>query len=321
MMALRDVTNNVNAAAPVVAAALCAPADSDFTQDIYNHLFERQLTSLRDAKYIARQPEVQERMRVILVDWLVDVALKFKHRPETFFLAVDIVDRYLMLQPVSRGNLQLVGITAVLIAAKHEEIWAPEVRECVQITANTYTREDIIRVERDVAAALRFRFTLPTSFQFAARLQELAASEMRVHPATEHLAMFFLELSAVHYGMLPWHPSTVALAAFLLGRITNEHRRRVADGEAPVVLSEGTDSLWLPRFLDEPSRVFCRITSTEELAPPVRELLRFAIAACEPDFRFKAVQRKYATERFLCVAREPVCLPVLADGAPDTAEP
>lgn len=79
-------------------------------------------------QYMARQADINDKMRAILVDWLVEVHLKFKLTPETLFLTTNIIDRFLALHPVTRKHLQLVGVTAMLIASKYEEIWAPEVR-------------------------------------------------------------------------------------------------------------------------------------------------------------------------------------------------
>jgi hypothetical protein len=75
-----------------------------------------------------RQVDINEKMRAILVDWLSEVHLKFKLAPETMFLTVNLIDRFLEKKQVTRRNLQLVGVTAMLIASKYEEIWAPEVR-------------------------------------------------------------------------------------------------------------------------------------------------------------------------------------------------
>ena len=99
-------------------------------------------------------------MRCILLDWMVDVHIKFKLHPETFFLAVDIVDRYLTGNQVTRAKLQLVGVVATLLAAKHEEIWPPEVKDCIYIAANTYSREDILEAEREVSNFLEFKLAL-----------------------------------------------------------------------------------------------------------------------------------------------------------------
>lgn len=66
-------------------------------------------------------------MRAILIDWLIQVHHKFELSPETLYLTINIVDRYLATKTTLRKELQLLGISAMLIASKYEEIWAPEV--------------------------------------------------------------------------------------------------------------------------------------------------------------------------------------------------
>jgi cyclin B len=78
--------------------------------------------------YMASQPDINAKMRSILVDWLIEVHRKFELMPETFYLTLNIVDRFLSAKAVPRKELQLVGISAMLIASKYEEIWAPEVK-------------------------------------------------------------------------------------------------------------------------------------------------------------------------------------------------
>ena len=73
------------------------------------------------------QPEINSKMRSILIDWLTEVHRMFELMPETLYLTINIVDRYLSMNVVPRRELQLVGISSMLIACKYEEIWAPEV--------------------------------------------------------------------------------------------------------------------------------------------------------------------------------------------------
>lgn len=84
-------------------------------------------TSSQIHDYMQSQSEINERMRAILVDWLIEVHNKFELMPETLYLTFYIIDQYLSREIVKRKELQLVGITAMLIACKYEEIWAPEV--------------------------------------------------------------------------------------------------------------------------------------------------------------------------------------------------
>jgi len=83
-------------------------------------------------------------MRKILVGWLIEVHLKFKLLPETLYLTVNLIDRYCERKHINRANYQLVGVTAMLIASKYEEIYAPEIRDFVYITDKAYTKEQIL---------------------------------------------------------------------------------------------------------------------------------------------------------------------------------
>ncbi|KAF5958699.1 hypothetical protein HYC85_005924 [Camellia sinensis] len=81
------------------------------------------------------QPEINEKMRAILVDWLIEVHNKFELMPETLYLTINIVDRYLASKTVMRRELQLVGISAMLMASKYEKIWAAEMENMMYFLA------------------------------------------------------------------------------------------------------------------------------------------------------------------------------------------
>jgi G2/mitotic-specific cyclin-B, other len=113
-------------------------------------------------------------MRAILVDWIIEVHLKFKLLPETLFLTVGIIDRFLELEKIKRGSLQLVGVTAMLIASKYEEIYAPVVCDFVYITDNAYTRDQIFTMEQNILTVLNFSLTFPSPYRFLERFGKLA---------------------------------------------------------------------------------------------------------------------------------------------------
>lgn len=81
----------------------------------------------RAKDYMDSQPEINERMRAILIDWLIQVHYKFELSLETLYLTINIIDRFLASKTILRRELQLVGMGAMLIASKYEEIWAPQV--------------------------------------------------------------------------------------------------------------------------------------------------------------------------------------------------
>lgn len=63
------------------------------------------------------QNDVTPSMRGVLVDWLVEVAEEYKLVSDTLYLTVSYVDRFLSLKPIHRQRLQLVGVSAMLIAS------------------------------------------------------------------------------------------------------------------------------------------------------------------------------------------------------------
>eukprot|EP00913_Durusdinium_trenchii_P011544 g10838.t1 len=75
------------------------------------------------------QHDINGKMRAILVDWLVEVHMKYRLRPETLFLAVNLIDRHMSLMPVLRRRLQLLGVVAMFVASKFEEIDPPRASE------------------------------------------------------------------------------------------------------------------------------------------------------------------------------------------------
>merc|ERR1719373_125418 len=111
--------------------------------------------------YMKRQPNINAKMRGILVDWLVDVHRGFEHKPETLFLTVSLIDRFLERRPMARRFLQLVGVGAYLVAAKFEEVTPPRVQRMAYITSNTYSKEEVMRMEITIMTTLDFKICSP----------------------------------------------------------------------------------------------------------------------------------------------------------------
>lgn len=93
------------------------------------------------------QPELSDRMRAILVSWLIEVHIKFQLQTETLYITVNLIDRYCSQCQVPRRDYQLLGVTSMLIACKYEEIYVPKIEDFVDITDNTYTKQQILNQE------------------------------------------------------------------------------------------------------------------------------------------------------------------------------
>ena len=94
-----------------------------------------------DPHYMDRQLKIQETIRSTLIDWLIQTHYNFKLLPETLFLTVNIIDRYMSIKQINKQEVQLMGAAAMLIASKYEEIYPPLLKDFVYITDNQYTAE------------------------------------------------------------------------------------------------------------------------------------------------------------------------------------
>ncbi|CAK9858325.1 unnamed protein product [Sphagnum jensenii] len=181
----------------------------DYVEDIYTFYHKIEVQSCVPPDYMTRQADINEKMRAILIDWLIEVHLKFKLMMETLYLTTNLIDRYLSVQSVSRKNLQLVGVTALLLAAKYEEIWAPEVHDFIFISDNAYSREQILNMEKSMLNTLQFNLTVPTPYVFVARCLKAAAADKEL----EMVSWYLVELCLTEYSMVKFCPSHLAAAA------------------------------------------------------------------------------------------------------------
>ena len=101
-----------------------------------------------------KQEFLTENSRSILIDWLINVHLTFRFKPETLYVTVYIIDSFLDKNQVNKNKFQLVGITALLIACKYHEIEFPKITEFNYITENSYSKKEIILKEYEIISSL-----------------------------------------------------------------------------------------------------------------------------------------------------------------------
>jgi len=170
--------------------------------------------------YMEHQRVVHGGMRAVLVDWLIDVHATYELRNETLFLAVCIVDAYLARVQASRRDLQLIGVAALFIAAKYEEIHPPEVKEFVYVTARSYTKQEIFDMELRILARLDFQVARPTVAHFLQRLEAETPTQLVTErdQVLAELPWYLAELCLLDVGMLHFTPSCIAVATLTLTR-------------------------------------------------------------------------------------------------------
>ena len=170
--------------------------------------------------YMANMENINERMRGILLDWLIDLHLKFKMFPQTLYAMAMIIDSYLSKKGANKENLQLIGTAAFFIAAKYEETYqVPQIDDLVHFSAKSFTKDQIIKMEADIIEVLDFNLIFETSFKFFQPLSKICKMEQK----NFHLAQYVLEMSLLDTKFLEFKPSLMASSAIYL---INKIRKR-----------------------------------------------------------------------------------------------
>ncbi|BFZ64819.1 G2/mitotic-specific cyclin [Saitoella coloradoensis] len=189
---------------------------AEYVEDIFEYMKDLEQNTLPNPNYMSLQKELAWNMRGILVDWLIQVHTKFRLLPETLFLAVNIIDRFLSRRFVALTRLQLVGVTALFIAAKYEEIMAPSVQNFLYMTDSGWVDEDILKAERYVLQVLDFNLSYPNPLNFLRRISKADNYDIQ----TRTVAKYLMEISLLEHRLLEFPPSQIAAASMYLARLT-----------------------------------------------------------------------------------------------------
>eukprot|EP01105_Mastigella_eilhardi_P020961 TRINITY_DN5034_c0_g2_i2.p1 TRINITY_DN5034_c0_g2~~TRINITY_DN5034_c0_g2_i2.p1 ORF type:complete len:441 (+),score=137.26 TRINITY_DN5034_c0_g2_i2:161-1483(+) len=246
---------------------------SEYVKEIFSYLREKEMTERIDCTYMTRQRDINAKMRGILVDWMAEVHLKFKLLNETLFLSVLIVDKYLAHHEVPRQQLQLLGVTAMLIASKVEEIYAVAVNDLVFICDKACSAKEIRTFERKVLRDIGWQLNTPSPLYFLRRFSKAGRADSTMHTMSKYL----IELSLLDYQLLEHLPSQVAAAAVYL-------TRRMYD---------------VRPYWNETLQYYTKCTE-EDVCPCARHLQSMFVS--QNASNLKCIFKKYSSPRFYEVA-------------------
>jgi hypothetical protein len=186
------------------------------------------------------QKELAWNMRGVLNDWLIAIHVRFRLLPETLFLAVNIVDRFLSARVVSLAKLQLVGVTCMFIASKVEETCSPSVSAFLFCADRSYTKEEILQAERYILKTIEYNMSYPNPVHFLRRVSK--ADDYDVTART--VAKYLLEIPCMDWRLIAAPPSLMAASAIWLARIVlakDQWVSVIAVNLSPHVLLNGFD--------------------------------------------------------------------------------
>lgn len=187
----------------------------EYSTDIFRYMRKLELKYRPNPYYMAGQPELKWEYRKTVIDWIVQVHERFQLLPETLYLTVNIIDRFLSRKTITLNRFQLVSATALLIASKYEEINCPTIKDIVYMVDDTYSREDIIEAEKYMIDALEFEVSWPGPMSFLRRISKADDYEYSIR----NLAKYLLETTLMEPSLISALPSWLAAGAYFLSRI------------------------------------------------------------------------------------------------------
>ncbi|KAL3427790.1 G2/mitotic-specific cyclin-B [Phlyctema vagabunda] len=187
---------------------------AEYVVEIFEYLKKLEIDTRPNADYMAHQEDLEWKMRGILVDWLIEVHTRFHLLPETLFLAVNIIDRFLSAKVVQLDRLQLVGVTAMFIASKYEEVLSPHVANFRHVADDGFTEDEILSAERYVLQALNYDLSYPNPMNFLRRISKADNYDIQ----TRTLGKYLMEISLLDHRFMDYLPSHIAAASMFLAR-------------------------------------------------------------------------------------------------------
>ncbi|KAF7592763.1 G2/mitotic-specific cyclin [Aspergillus hancockii] len=191
---------------------------AEYVVEIFEYMKDLELETLPNPHYIDHQPDLEWKMRGILVDWLIEVHTRFRLLPETLFLAVNIIDRFLSAEVVALDRLQLVGVAAMFIASKYEEVLSPHVANFSHVADETFTDKEILDAERHILATLEYNMSYPNPMNFLRRISKADNYDIQ----TRTLGKYLMEISLLDHRFMAYRQSHVSAAAMYLARLILE---------------------------------------------------------------------------------------------------
>lgn len=255
---------------------------SDYVNDIYKYLNSLEDTYAIRENFLDGHQQINHKMRTILIDWINEVHYQFKLEIDTYHMTVSIIDRYLQLVPeTQKKELQLVGVTAMFIASKYEELFPPEIGDFAYITDDTYKKKQILDMEKKIVKVLDFHLGKPLPTHFLRRYSKAAKAADKNHL----VAKYIIELASVDYGTAHYKPSEVSAAALYISLCL-------------LPLANNPESKTWSKTLEHYTHY-----TVERLSPVIQRLAKLVKNA--PNIKVQAVYSKYQSSKFERISTQP----------------
>lgn len=233
-------------------------------------------------KYFSLQVEMSPRIRTVLVDWVIEIHFKYKMQPLTLWLIINLLDRFLARRFMPRNRLQLAAIVCLFIVCKFEEVYTPDVGDCIFLTDNAYSRLDVVSTEAMILDVVGYDLTVPTPYHFLIRFFR----RMKAPDRFKSICNYIAERNLHECDILEISPRVYASAAVLAGLYTlhfnlENSLARVQD-------------LWTANLIEESGGL-----TVAEILPCAEQMLKVMNVPLQPSTRRKV---EAALKKYSCLA-------------------
>jgi cyclin B len=190
--------------------------ENDNEKDIYLYCRAQEKKVNIPCNFLSSQPEINDRLRKIMIDWVIKLHYALRLSPVTLYLSVNILDRYSCVSLIKKDIYQLVAISAVLAASKYEEVQPPQIDDLMAVTRNMFSRSQIIKMEYILLVSLSFNLSVPSPLVFLEYYLQLMDVD-EIHRILSHYILESTLMDTTFYSLLPSQiaAGTVYLSNFI----------------------------------------------------------------------------------------------------------
>jgi len=251
--------------------------NGDYLNDLYSNLLdeEKAMTTKPKYGYMVAQTDINEKMRAILIDWIIEIHDKFHLHTSTLFQTVWLIDTYLTLKFIKRSQFQLLGLGCLYISSKFQEILYPQIKDCIEATDGAYTKEELLNMEKDILKTINYSILPPSQIDFF----NIISKSFKFDEKQYYLGRYLMENTLIDYNMIKYPSSVIAVScAYIAMKICKLNNYKKLYSEH--IIREKCPQ----KIIKETATELCFLVKNLNLS------------------EFKAVKEKYSSEKYHKVA-------------------
>lgn len=187
---------------------------SEYINEIIAYMRELEVKTMADPEYALGQSDITWDMRRMLIDWIILIHWQFRMLPETLYLAINILDRFMSKVEVQTTSFQLIGFTSLMIACKYEESSTPNTKDFIFLAGGSYTAKEVKQAELYILEAIDFDLSFPNHMAFLRRISKAE----QYNDKTRIIAKYLMEITLLDHRHIKYPPSMIAASAIYAAR-------------------------------------------------------------------------------------------------------